>query len=97
MAKLYKNKSNNIDYFIINLEELLEYNKLDFSICGECLKELSFNENLILIPILNEVYCEKCGYSQIERMHDYIEDRSIQTKRTEFYRNFFKSINRLEE
>ena len=97
MAKLYKNKSNNVDYFIINLEELTIYNELPYSICGDCLKVLNDDENLILIPILNEVYCEKCGYPHIERMHDYIEDRPIQDKRTEFYRDFFKSINRLEE
>ncbi len=97
MAKLYRNEVNNIDYFIINLEELMAYNQLPYSICGDCLKRLVDNEKLILIPILNEVYCEKCGYPHLERMRDYIEDRPIQAKRTEFYRNFFKSINRMEE
>ncbi len=97
MAKLYRNEANNTDYFIINLEELTAYNQLPYSICGDCLSVLRDNEKLILIPILNEVYCEKCGYPHLERMRDYIEDRPIQAKRTEFYRNFFKSINRMEE
>ncbi len=97
MAKLFRNSKNNTDYFVIDLEELTMYNELPFSICGDCLKVLNNNENLILIPILNEVYCEKCGYPHIERMHDYIEDRPIQAQRTKFYKEFFESINRMEE
>lgn len=97
MAKLFKNSKNNTDYFVIDLEELTMYNELPLSLCGGCLKVLNDKENLILIPILNEVYCEKCGYHRIEGMYDYIEDRPIQAQRTNFYKEFFKSINRMEE
>lgn len=99
MAKLYKNNSNNIDYFIINLHELTEYNCLEKSICDECLKEFNDKDKIILLPILNEAYHYNCGIKKIMQMSNIkkiITDMKIQEKRTEFYIKFFMSINSLE-
>lgn len=96
MAKLYKNKSNNIDYFIINLHELAEYNCSEKLICDECLKELNEKDKIILLPILNEAYHYNCGIKKIMQMSKIkkvITDTKIQAKRTEFYMQFFKRIN----
>lgn len=100
MAKLYKNKSNNIDYFIINLHELTEYNCLEKSICDECLQQLTNNDRIILIPILNEAYDYKCGIDKVNWLKDiqniYL-DEELQKRRTNFYIQFFKSIDSWEE
>lgn len=100
MAKLYKNNSNNIDYFIINLHELTEYNCSEKSICDECLKELKKDEKIILIPILNEAYDYKCGMEKIDwlnNIQNHSTDEEIQRRRTKFYIRFFKHINSWEE
>lgn len=100
MAKLYKNKSNNIDYFIINLHELTEYNCLEKSICDECLKELKKDEKIILIPILNEAYHFKCGVEKVNWLNTILNnsiDEEVQKRRTKFYINFFKHIDSLED
>ena len=82
MAKLYKNKSNNIDYFIINLHELTN------------------NDRIILIPILNEAYDYKCGIDKVNWLKDIqniYPDEELQKRRTNFYIQFFKSIDSWEE
>ena len=99
MAKLYKNNSNNIDYFIINLHELTEYNCLEKSICDECLREFNNKDKIILLPILNEAYHYNCGIKKVMKMSNIkkvITDMEIQAKRTEFYMKFFININSLE-
>lgn len=94
MAKLCKNKQNNVDYFIISYDELVKYNQIEDSVCDECLKllKLKKDEKIILIPILNEAFCYECGIKKVNWLHDYPEDRIIQEGRTNFYINFFKSI-----
>ena len=51
-----------IDYFDnIDFKEIIKYSQNPNPICGDCLKSLLFMNDLIHIPILNEVYCNKCG------------------------------------
>lgn len=99
MAKLYKNEKNNTDYFVISYDELVAYNHVIDSVCDECLKLLRLNkaEKIVLIPILNEAYCYKCGMEKVEWLKDYPEDRPIQEKNTNFYKDFFKSIGSYKE
>lgn len=100
MAKLYKNVTNGIDYFIINLQELTEYNSLDKSVCDECLRELTNDDKIILIPILNEAYDYECGMKKVNWLRNIkndVVDKEIQRRRTKFYINFFKNINRMED
>lgn len=100
MAKLYKNKLNNIDYFIITLKELTEYNCLKKSICDECLRKLTDNDQIVLIPILNEACDYECGIKKVKHLKDIQNispDREIQKRRTEFYIKFFKYIGSMEE
>lgn len=100
MAKLYKNITNKIDYFIINLHELTEYNSLEKSVCDECLRKLNDDDKIILIPILNEAYDYKCGMEKVNWLRNIendVIDKEIQNRRTNFYIQFFKSINCLEE
>lgn len=100
MAKLYRNEKNYIDYFIISLQELTEYNSSEKSVCDECLQQLKDDDKIILIPILNEAYDYKCGIDKVNWLKNVKNDpldREIQKRKTEFYIQFFKSINSLEE
>ncbi len=99
MARLYKNESNSVDYFIINLHELTEYNSSEKSVCDECLRKLNNDDQIILIPILNEAYDYKCGIDKVNwlrNIKNISPDEEIQKRRTKFYIQFFKSINSME-
>lgn len=99
MARLYKNESNSVDYFIINLHELTEYNSSEKSVCDECLRKLNNDDQIILIPILNEAYDYKCGIDKVNwlnNIQNHSTDYEIQRRRTEFYIRFFKHINSWE-
>lgn len=100
MAKLYKNETNNADYFIITLRELEEYNCLKKSVCDECLRDLTHDDKIILIPILNEAFDYKCGIEKVNQLEDISNispDKEIQKRRTKFYIEFFKYIGSMEE
>ena len=86
-----KNK-NGIDYFEnVDFKQIITYSQNPNPICGECLENLLFMNDLILIPILNEVYCRRCGANKLQTMKHYIEDDEIQKRRTEFYKNYFEN------
>lgn len=87
MANLRQKKG--IDYFEnVDFKQIVNYSSNPNPICGECLKNLLLKDDLILIPILNEVYCNKCGMEQLDEMRYYPEDDDIQTRRTTFWRNY---------
>lgn len=50
-------------------------------ICDECLKPIA-NKKFVLVPILSEVYCEKCAKEKLEKMKWYEEDRKAHDIRT---------------
>ena len=84
-------KINGIDYFEnVDFKKIIIYSENPNPICGECLTSLLFKEDLILIPILNEVYCNKCGKEKLKEMHHYVEDDEIQKRRTKFWDKYFK-------
>lgn len=82
---------NGIDYFDnVDFKKIVIYSENPNPICDECLKSLLFKKNLILIPILNEVYCNECGKNKLKTMHHYVEDDEIQKRRTKFWDKYFK-------
>lgn len=82
---------NGIDYFEnVDFKKIMFYSGNPNPICDECLTNLLFKEDLILIPILNEVYCNKCGKEKLKGMHHYGEDDEIQKRRTKFWYKYFK-------
>lgn len=80
---------NNIDYFTeVDFKQIVTYSGNANPKCGECLKNILFMNDLILIPILNDVYCNKCGLDKIKTMKHYPEDDAIQKRRTTFWSNY---------
>lgn len=80
-----------IDYFDnIDFKEIIKYSQNPNPICGDCLKSLLFMNDLIHIPILNEVYCNKCGTNHLKEMRYFPEDDECQKRRTNFYKNYFE-------
>lgn len=87
MANL-KNR-NGIDYFDnVDFKQIVIYSENPNPVCGDCLNNLLLKNDLILIPILNEVYCHKCGQKQLNGMKHYSEDDQVQKRRTEFWKNY---------
>lgn len=87
MPKLQK--YNNIDYFEkVDFKQIVSYSGNPNPVCGDCLKNLLFMNDLILIPILNEVYCNKCGEKLLKTMRYFPEDDEVQKRRTKFWNNY---------
>lgn len=83
---------NGIDYFEeVDFKQIVAYSGNANPVCGECLKNLLFMNDLILIPILNEVYCNKCGINHLKTMRHFPEDDGVQKRRTKFYKNYFEN------
>lgn len=58
-----------IDYFDkVDFKQIVAYSGNPNPVCGDCLENLLFMDDLILIPILNEIYCNKCGKNHLEQI-----------------------------
>ena len=88
MAKFFRH-SNGIGWLKITWLELAKYSSNMAPVCDECLKDLIGFSNIVLIPVLNQAYCPECGKEVLNRMHNYLEDRSIEERREQFYLNYF--------
>lgn len=86
----FKRNDKGIGYFVLDTMSLIRYNHLIDPVCDECLKSLHFMNDIILIPILNEAFCNKCGKEALDRIIDYPEDRPIRHKREEFFKEFYE-------
>ena len=89
MAKFYRTEKG-IGYLIIGFMELIKYSHNGFPICDDCLKDLIGYDDIILIPILNKAYCNPCGKKVLDRIVDYPEDRQIRERREQFWLDYFK-------
>jgi len=88
MAKFYRNDKK-IGYLVIDFVELIKYSGNIFPICDECSKDLLGHFDIILIPILNQAYCNPCGKTVLARIVDYPEDRQIRERREQFWLEHF--------
>ena len=88
MAKFYRHK-NGIGWLKTTWLELAKYSDNMMPICDECLKDLIFFSNIVLIPLLNQAYCPECGKTVLAKLQNYEEDRPIAEHREEFYLNYF--------
>lgn len=80
---------NGIDYFEnVDFKQIVAYSGNPNIVCGECLENLLFENDLILLPILNEVYCNKCGTKRLRDMKHYSEDDEVQARRTKFWNDY---------
>lgn len=89
MAKFFRNEKG-IGYLTLGFFDLVNYSQNPDPICDECLVPLAESKKIVLIPILNEAFCEHCYKKRLDNIIDYPEDRPIRKKREEFYKDFFK-------
>jgi len=88
MAEFFRHK-NGIAWLKITWLDLVEYSENISPICDECLESLIGRNDVILIPILNEAFCPKCGEKILARQKKYPEDRHIEERREQFWLNYF--------
>lgn len=82
-------KYNGIDYIEnVDFKQIVSYSENPNPIYGECRKNLLFLDDLILIPILNEVYCKQCGTKKLKTMKYFPEDDIVQSRRTRFWKSY---------
>lgn len=80
---------NGINYFEnVDFKQIVSYSENSNPVCGECLRNILFMDDLIFIPILNEVYCEKCGTEHLKSMKHFSEDDEVQKRRTKFWKSY---------
>ena len=74
-------------YYIEKLSfwDLIKITGNGFPVCDECSKDLIGYENLVLVPILNEVYCKECAKKKLKEIRYYPEDDEIQERRVDYY------------
>lgn len=89
MAKFYRNDKS-IGYLIIGFMELIKYSQNGFPICDECSKDLIGYDDIILVPILNQAYCNSCGKKVLATIVDYPEDRQYRERKEQFWLDYFK-------
>lgn len=80
-------KTKNGTHYIDNVKfiDLIRITGNGFPICDCCRKDLIGYNDLILVPILNEVYCKECGKKELKQIKYYEEDREIEERRTSYY------------
>lgn len=89
MAKFFRNDKG-IGYLTLGFFDLVGYSGNPDPICDKCLTPLAESKKIVLIPILNEAFCDRCYKELLNSVVDYPEDRPIRQKREEFYKSFFK-------
>ena len=81
MGKYHRTKDGTA-WLEITWLDLMAYSGNPCPICDECGKDLIGCDNIMLIPILNEAFCPKCGQAKLSSLHSYPEDRPIEAAGT---------------
>lgn len=68
----------------ISLVDLMRISESSFPACDGCLKSLSSEDKITLIPLFNGAYCSECVSSQINKVL-YKEDLPTQNMRVKYY------------
>lgn len=78
-----------IGYLTVSFDELFAYSKSPILVCDDCNRGLLPKEPIVVIPILNEAYCEPCATVKLPNIKDYPEDREARARREQFWCNFY--------
>lgn len=89
MVSLERRKDG-VEYLIMDTMDLIKYNHMIDPVCDECLRNLHFMKDIILIPYINMAFCNKCGKEKIKNIKRYIEDDEIRFKREKFFKDFYR-------
>lgn len=83
-------REDGVEYLVMSTMDLIKYNHLINPVCDECLKNLHFMEDIILIPYINMAFCNKCGKEKLKSIKKYVEDDEIRLKRECFFKDFYE-------
>lgn len=89
MAEFHRTEAGT-PYLKITWMELAGYSENNRPICDECLTSLIGCNEVVLLPILNEAYCPKCGNARLARVQRYPGDIPVEERRAQFYKDYFK-------
>lgn len=95
MAKFYR-REDGVGYLIISTVELAVYSDNLSPVCDGCLRSLTVDEPIILIPYCNEAYDMACGRKRLATLKNYPKDDEIREQAETFYKNYFKIENEEE-
>ncbi|MDF2984931.1 MAG: hypothetical protein K0R50_441 [Eubacterium sp.] len=82
-------KENGIGWLNITCAELINYSKNLMPRCDNCNTHFSFDDGIILVPLLNQAYCPQCGKEVLEHMVNYQEDRPCAERKEQFWLDYF--------
>lgn len=78
-----------IGFLRVSFDELFQYSQMLPLVCDDCNKGLLPRDEIVVIPVLNQAYCEDCAEQVLGRVKDYPEDREIRLKREGFWMDFY--------
>ncbi len=93
MAK-FRHSENRTPWFSITARELIEYSGNDYPICDDCMSSLLECGDIVLIPVLNEAFCPKCGQIKLAQLGRYPEDAAVEQRRTEMFLDYFRNAQK---
>lgn len=86
---LLRYAENGTPWFNITFRELIEYSGNAYPICDDCITSLIGCNDIVLIPILNEAYCPKCGKDKLSAIRRYAADAPAEKRRMQYYLDYF--------
>lgn len=89
MAKFQRNDKD-IAYITLGWQELMRITGNGFPICDSCAMDLIGESKVVLLPLLNQAYCPKCGKRVLKAAVNYPEDRPIARRREMYYCEMLK-------
>lgn len=88
MAVLFRDQKG-IAFLKITWLDLVKYSECISPVCDSCLTSLVGMDDVILIPILNQAYCLKCGAEVLKMLKRYPEDMEVEERREKFWLDYF--------
>ena len=86
--EFYRTKTG-VGYIKMTWLDLVRYSGMIAPICDFCATPLSGEQDVTLIPALNQTVCPKCAEKYIKTARPYPEDAPIVQRREAFYKKFY--------
>lgn len=89
MATFHRS-ARGIGWLKITWIEHMQYFRNPHPVCDLCDRPVSGYDDIVLIPLLNQAYCPRCGNTVANRLNNYPEDRQYAREREGYYLKCFK-------
>lgn len=78
-----------VGYIKLTWLDLVRYSGMMAPICDFCASALTGEQDVTLIPAINQALCPKCAEKYLKTARPYPEDAPIVRRREAFYMNFY--------